>query len=182
MKNILFITTSPTVGGNGDVVIQEAMESAEANGASVTLVNIRDKEISACKACNSCMANASCVQEDDMQGILKQMKESDGIVISVPIYFNLPNAQAVTLLNRLFVACTPTYISQKNKKLGIMITCGGSDPEKMKEICENAVVFFPQITEKQIVVFNKCSSEEAHCKKTPEFLEIARHMGAWVTK
>lgn len=63
-----------------------------------------------------------------------------------------------------------------------MITCGGSEPSKMKELCENAVMFFQQVTEKQIVVFNKCSSEDDHCKNTPEFIKIAQQMGDWAVK
>lgn len=182
MKNVLFITTSPTVGGNGDVVIKEAIDSAKKSGATVTRIDLRDKKISGCNACNGCIATASCVQKDDMTDILQQIKESDSIIITVPIYFNLPNSQAVTFLNRLFVTCTPAYKPSKNKKLGIMITCGGSEPSKMKELCENAVMFFQQVTEKQIVVFNKCSSEDDHCKNTPEFIKIAQQMGDWAVK
>lgn len=177
MKTVLFITTSPTVGGNGDTVMQEAMDSAKKAGVVVKRIDIRDKNINECKACNLCLSSALCSQKDDMYEVLEQIQESDSIVASVPIYFNLPNAQSITLLNRLFVTCTPTYKSTKRKKLGIMITCGGSNPEKMKEIVENAICFFPQITDKQIAVFNGCSSEEEHYKKTPEFLEIAKRMG-----
>ena len=37
MKNILFLTTTPTVGGNGDALISAAMEEAKSNGADVHL-------------------------------------------------------------------------------------------------------------------------------------------------
>lgn len=182
MKKVFFITASPVVGGNGDVVIREAMESAGKSGATVTRVDLRDKKIGGCLACSACMATASCAQKDDMAEILQQMAESDSIIVTVPIYFNLPDSRAVTFLNRLFVTCSPAYKPGKNKKLGIMITCGNSDPEKMKELCENAVMFFQQVTEKQIVVFNQCSSEDNHCRNTPEFIKIAQQIGSWAAE
>ena len=45
MKNILFLTTTPTVGGNGDALISAAMEEAKEHGAEVHLVHIREKQI-----------------------------------------------------------------------------------------------------------------------------------------
>lgn len=40
IKNILFLTTTPTVGGNGDALISAAMEEAKEYGAEVYLVHI----------------------------------------------------------------------------------------------------------------------------------------------
>lgn len=45
MKNILFLTTTPTVGGNGDALIGAAMEEAKLHGAMVHLIHVREKEI-----------------------------------------------------------------------------------------------------------------------------------------
>jgi hypothetical protein len=45
MKNILFLTATPTVGGNGDALIGAAMEEAKEHGAKVHLIHIREKRI-----------------------------------------------------------------------------------------------------------------------------------------
>ena len=51
MKNILFLTTSPTVGGNGDALIGAAIEEAEAHGVKVHIIHTREKKIGFCRAC-----------------------------------------------------------------------------------------------------------------------------------
>ena len=48
MKNILFLTATPTVGGNGDALIGAAMEEAKEHGAKVHLIHIREKRIGFC--------------------------------------------------------------------------------------------------------------------------------------
>ena len=42
MKNILFLTTTPTVGRNGDALISAAMGEVKEHGAEV---HIREKQI-----------------------------------------------------------------------------------------------------------------------------------------
>lgn len=45
MKNILFLTTTPTAGGNGDALIFAAIEEAKEHGANIHLIHIREKRI-----------------------------------------------------------------------------------------------------------------------------------------
>lgn len=45
MKNILFLTATPTVGGNGDALISAAMEEAKKHGANVHLIHVREKRL-----------------------------------------------------------------------------------------------------------------------------------------
>lgn len=64
-KKILFLTTTPTVGGNGDTLIHAAMEEAKKSGAKVELINIREKEIGFCRACYGCAETGICVQKEE---------------------------------------------------------------------------------------------------------------------
>lgn len=77
MKNILFLTTTPTVGGNGDALIAAAMEEAKEHGANVHLVHIREKRIGFCRACYGCAKTGVCVQKDDFMDILRLAHEAD---------------------------------------------------------------------------------------------------------
>lgn len=70
MKNILFLTTTPTMGGNGDALISAAMETANEQGANVHLIHIREKQIGFCQACYGCAKTGVCVQKDDFMDIL----------------------------------------------------------------------------------------------------------------
>lgn len=180
MNKILFLTTSYRIGGNGDTLIEKAMEAAQAAGANISRIDIRNKSINPCKACDYCMTTDQCVHKDDFADILAAVKESDSIIISAPIYLNLPSGLAVMLLDRFFATFSPTYQgSGKDKKLGILLTFGNSDPDKMKELVNDAVGFFKQIKELRIDTFPKTSAGKDVCRNTPEYLEKAKEIGEW---
>lgn len=47
-----------------------------------------EMNIAACKGCDFCSHNADCVIQDDMQILYKQLKESQIITLSYPLYFS----------------------------------------------------------------------------------------------
>ena len=50
-KQILFVTTSPTVNGSGDALVAEAMRASQNAGAECQRINFRDVNINYCKGC-----------------------------------------------------------------------------------------------------------------------------------
>lgn len=116
MSKILFITTSPVANGNGDTLIETAIEAAKNTGAETVRMDVRDMNIGSCKACNDCMERGSCVQQDDFDKVLSAVRECDSIIVTIPIYFNLPCSQAVTLLNRFFCLFSPKYKGSGKEK------------------------------------------------------------------
>lgn len=50
MKKLLLLTTSPTVGGNGDALMQAAAETAKECGAEIQRIDVRDLTIQPCKS------------------------------------------------------------------------------------------------------------------------------------
>lgn len=185
MKKILFITTSPTVNGNGDTLIETAINAARSvrPETEIKKIDTRGMSIGGCKACNECMKTGSCVQKDDFEEILSAVRDSDSIVVTVPIYFNLPCAQSVALLDRFFTLFSPEYKgSGKNKKLAILLTFGGSDPEKIKTITTDAISFFNQVKECRVELFPKLSAGPDVCRNTPAYLEKAAEIGKWTVE
>lgn len=184
MKKILFIATSPTVNGNGDTLIETAINAAKFKAEiEITRIDTRDMNINSCKACNACMKTGKCTQKDDFDEVLSAAQNSDSIVVTVPIYFNLPCAQSVSLLNRFFSLFSPEYKgSGKSKKLAVMLTFGGSDPEKMKLLITDAISFFNQAEEHRIETFPQLSAGPDVCKNTPTYLEKASEIGIWAAE
>ena len=81
--------------------------------------------------------------QDDFSGIFEEARGADSIAVITPIYFNMPCAQAVTLLNRFFCIFQPDYEkSGIPKKLAVLATCGHGDPEKIKSVITEAIGFF----------------------------------------
>lgn len=182
MKKILFLTASPTVGGNGDALMEAAMAEAEMLGAETTRVDIRDRKINFCKACYGCSDSGVCVQQDDFMEILRLAHEADAIIAEAPIYYNCMAAQMLTAVNRLCCtfACKSYQIGPK-KKVGILLTCTGSDVDEMKRHVSN-ILTLPSvsraITEYRTEVFTNCVSGST-CHDTPEYLKRAKEIARW---
>ena len=185
MKKILFMTTTPTVGGNGDALIAAAMEEAKKSGGEVYRVDIREKEIGFCKACYGCAETGVCVQKDDFMDILRLAHEADAIIAEVPVYYNCMAAQMMTVINRLCCtfACKSYQIGPK-KRVGIFLTCTGSEEEEMKRHVRN-IVTLPSvsrtISEYQTEVFTGCTSDST-CHDRTDYLDRARKVARWVVE
>lgn len=185
MKKILFITATPTVGGNGDTLIKEAMQTAKSCGAEISRVDLRDLVIHPCKACYQCAANGVCVQNDDFPGVLELIHNCDGIIADAPVYYNCMSAQAITAINRLCCtfACKSYQIGPK-KKVGVFLTCTGSEPEEMKRHVSN-ILTLPSvnraISEYRTEVFTNCVSSNS-CRDPADYLERARQIARWVAE
>ena len=185
MKNILFLTTTPKAGGNGDALIDAAMEEAKAHGAKVHLIHVREKQIGFCKACYGCAKTGVCLQKDDFAEILHLAHEANAIIAEAPIYYNCMAAQMMTLINRL--CCTfacKTYVVGPKKRVGIFLTCTGSEPEEMKRHVRN-IVTLPSvsrsISEYRTEVFTQCVSDST-CRSREDYLERAREIARWTTE
>ena len=185
MKNIFFLTTTPTVGGNGDALMEAAMSAAQDAGAEIHHILVRNKQISFCKGCYSCAATGECVQRDGFQEILARLHEAEAVMIEAPIYYNCAAAQALTVVNRLCCtfACKSYQLGPK-KKVGVMLTCTGSDVKEMKRHIRN-ITTLPSvhraISDERIEVFTGCSSAST-CRDTPDYLRRARELGRWAAE
>lgn len=99
---VLGIYGSPRKGGNSDLLLDEALKGAEAAGAEVSSIRcwMPGMKLSGCIECGSCDETGECVLADDMQEIYPKLVEADVIILSVPMFFYGPPAQAKALMDR----------------------------------------------------------------------------------
>ena len=97
---ILAVSCSPRKQGNTEILLNEALEGAKAEGAEVELYRVSGKNIQPCDGCWSCMKEGQCHIKDDMQELYEKLLAADGIIFGTPIYFYNMTAQAKTLLDR----------------------------------------------------------------------------------
>lgn len=185
MKKILYITATPTPHGNGDALIETAMEAAKGEAVEIKRIDLRKMQVATCKACYGCARDGICVQKDDFAEILSAIHEADSIVAEAPVYYNCMAAQAILAINRL--CCTFAYKDYKigpKKKVAVMLTCVGSEPEEMKRHVRN-ILTLPSIkraiSEYRIEVFTGCTAKTT-CKDTEAYLTTARQLGQWVAR
>lgn len=183
MKKIVFITTSPTISGNRDALIEESLKKAKECHAEVKKIDIRDLNISPCKECYGCAKTGVCVQKDDKASVLKELHECTGLIIEAPIYYNCMAAQALLVLDRL--CCTfacKSYPLGPKKKVGIFLTCTVLDVEAMKhhvELIVNLPSIQRSIIDERTEVFTNCINSDT-CKNNDSYLNRALIITQWI--
>ena len=98
---ILGVSGSPRVGGNTDLILNQALEVAKSNGAEVSLIRLSDYKLEPCNACMSCFSTGKCVIKDDGQALYEMLTGADGLILGSPSYFQGVTAQMKTFIDRM---------------------------------------------------------------------------------
>ncbi len=128
---VLGIMGSPRIGGNSDILLDEALAGAKTIGAEVGKIFLDKMKITGCKDCKKCNETGLCVIKDDMPEIQKRILEADAIIHSVPVYFWSMTAQMKAYLDRWCAFFDEQWRWQKNyyprmkgKRIGLITVCG----------------------------------------------------------
>ncbi len=97
---VLGIYGSPRKNGNSDLLLDKVLEGANAAGAKIRKVYVRDLKISGCRECGGCDKTGECVIQDEMDKIYPSLWDSQIIFLSSPIFFYGLPAQAKMLVDR----------------------------------------------------------------------------------
>lgn len=120
---ILGIVCSPRIGGNTELLVKEALNEAEKNGAEVEILRINDMHIQPCDGCESCHQTGECYIRDDMQKIYDKLLSADGIVLGTPVYLWSVTGQAKIFMDRTYALRYPNH-QLKNKVCGAIVVAG----------------------------------------------------------
>ncbi len=131
---LLGILGSPRVGGNSDVLLEQALNGAKDAGAEVEKIVLSRRKISGCLDCGKCNEAGVCAIKDDMAEIRKKILAADAVIHSVPLYFWAMTSQMKAYLDRwcaFFDAnweWHKAYVSpMKGKRIGVITVCGDPD-------------------------------------------------------
>ena len=101
--NIVVLSGSPRKGANTDIMVDAFAETAREGGNTVEVVRVANKKIAGCLGCKYCFAHGgTCVQKDDMAGVIETLKGADMVVFASPIYWFDITAQEKTAIDRLY--------------------------------------------------------------------------------
>lgn len=121
MKNILIISSSPRKTGNSQMLCEQFKAGAEFTGHKLNLIQLVEKKIGFCRACDVCMQNDGiCILKDDMYEILEQFKKADVLVLATPVYFYGVSAQMKTFIDRTY----PIWQNLGYKEVYYIISAG----------------------------------------------------------
>jgi len=100
MKTVLGIISSTRKMGNSDLAVKMVSRQIPEPHA-LNLIRLSDLNIKPCLGCYHCISkDGKCVQNDDMEIFLGALKNADGVIFAVPVYFFGPNAMIKVLVDR----------------------------------------------------------------------------------
>ena len=147
---VLGILGSPRLGGNSDLLLEQALTGAKDAGVETEKIVLRQKKISGCLDCEKCNETGICVIKDDMLEIHKKILAADTVIHSVPVYFWSMTAQMKAYLDRWCAfydgkwRLHKAYLSKMGgKRIGLITVCGDADVStadsivhSFKKLCE----------------------------------------------
>lgn len=116
---VLLLNGSPRPNGNTAVALKEMEKVFNENGVDKEIVNVGNRDVRGCVACNGCATKGKCVFDDVVNEIAPKFEEADGLVVASPVYFASANATLIACLDRLFYSTG----FDKTMKVGASVVC-----------------------------------------------------------
>jgi multimeric flavodoxin WrbA len=113
MKVIAF-NGSPRRDGNTAILIKHVFSELEEHGIETELVQLADKAIHGCIACEKCGKNKDqrcAVKDDAANEYIEKMLGADGIILGSPAYFQDVTSEMKALIDRT------GYVSRANGRM-----------------------------------------------------------------
>ena len=174
-KNIVVVTGSPRVNGNSEMLADAFIEGARESGNTVTKFNAGKMNVKGCIACKYCFSHdGECVQKDDMQEILKVLRQTDMIVLASPIYWFGFSAQLKAVIDRFYAGQSRGFPIES---AALLLTYADTDEATAEATILNykAVISYLKWEDKGIIAQADVSARGEIAGK--ESLDEARRLG-----
>lgn len=116
---VLVFNGSAHINGCTARALTELENTLHDNGVDTERINIANRDIRGCIACNHCREHGQCVFNDLVNETAPKFAEADGIVVGTPVYYAHANGQAIAFLDRLFYSTMTTV--DKTMKVGAAV-------------------------------------------------------------
>ncbi|HEY48504.1 MAG TPA: flavodoxin family protein [Dehalococcoidia bacterium] len=111
---VLGIMGSPRIGGNTDLLLDEALRGAESQGADTEKIVVDKLKISPCREYYGCLRDGNCVISDDMDDIYLKLLEADLVIVASPMFFYGLTAQVKALIDRCQALWARRYVLKQS--------------------------------------------------------------------
>ena len=99
---VLLINGSPDTKGCIHTALTLAAEVLNGEGIQTEEIQVGNRDIRGCMACQRCSKLGKCVFDDLVNETAQKLAEADGMVIGSPVYYGNPNGTLLSFLQRLF--------------------------------------------------------------------------------
>ncbi len=120
MSKVLILNGSPHKNGCTARALDEMIRVFTEEGVETELIQVGNKAIRGCIACNSCAGTGRCVFDDLVNEVAPKFEEADGLVVGSPVYYGSPNGNILSFMDRLFYS---THFSKHMKVGASVVSC-----------------------------------------------------------
>jgi len=180
---VLGINGSPRIGGNTDILLDKVLEGVRSKGAETKKIILNTLKFSPCQECSKLRDDGTCIVEDDMQIVYREIEKADAIILASPIFFGSLSAQTKMMIDRFQCLWRAKYILKMKtpvkKKAGAFISVEASTREDFfahaKAIVKNLFVTINTDYKEELF----CPGIDAKRKilNYPDFLRKAFELG-----
>ncbi|MHB1126683.1 MAG: flavodoxin family protein [Bacillota bacterium] len=127
MLKVLGIIGSKRPLGNSEVLMREAVQGAEQEGAQAELIRLADMNLQFCRGCLACVFKGACaIKDDDMPGFLEKIMEADAMIVAAPTYVLSPAAVIKAACDRSLMMSPFLDELSRRKRAAATITVAGN--------------------------------------------------------
>ncbi len=116
---VLLVNGSPHVKGCVARAFDEIEKTLDEAGIVTERINIGNKDVRGCIACNYCRSHGKCVFNDVVNETAPILAEADGIILGTPVYYAGPNGQLHSFMDRLIYSTSG--VIDLNQKVGATV-------------------------------------------------------------
>jgi multimeric flavodoxin WrbA len=179
---VLGIMGSPRLGGNTDLLLDEALKGAVSGGAEVEKIIVDRLKITPCKEIYHCLVDGTCPLKDDMQGIYPKILAADAIIVASLIEFYTVSAQTMNLMSRCQALWSRKYVLKNLDipvKRGAFIGVGATKGAKLFDGPKLTIKYFFQAinAESKEELLIRGVDKKGEIKDHPDYLAAAYELG-----
>jgi multimeric flavodoxin WrbA len=173
---------SPRIGGNTDLLLDEALKGAASQGAEVEKIVADKLKIGPCREIYQCLKDGTCPIKDDMQGIYPKILAADAVIIASPIFFYTVSPQALALISRCQALWSRKYVLKNLDipvKRGAFIGVGATKGAKLFDGPKLTISYFFKAinAEYKEELLIRSVDKKGEIKDHPDYLAAAYELG-----
>ncbi len=116
---VLLVNGSPHIKGCVARAFDELEKTLNDCGVATERINVANKDVRGCIACNYCRTHGKCVFNDIVNETAPKLAEADGLIVGTPVYYAGANGQLLAFMDRLFYSTSGTV--DLNQKVGAAV-------------------------------------------------------------
>ena len=101
-KKIMVVLGNCRYKGNTEQLADAFIRGAEDAGHTVQKVDLRKLKVGGCMGCNACRYGKPCVQKDDFNALVPEIKTADLIVFASPLHFWTLSSSIIAFIERFY--------------------------------------------------------------------------------